>query len=104
MDVKRFLESGWEVWRWSESQDDYGGTTEEWAKLEDVSGLMRPLSGNLKMSADKETVFATHRFYCLPTDIEPGDQIRNGKKYEVKFASDMMNFGRLMQVDCEVIE
>jgi len=103
--VRKHFTPGWEVWRYVSSQDDYGGTTETWTIQETIAGRMRPLSGEKKLAADKNTAFGTHRFYCIPTDIKPGDEIRKDNvNYRVKHPADMMTFGRLMQVDLEVIE
>lgn len=102
--VEVFYESGWELWRWTEETDDYGGVTEDWALQQTIDGRLRPLSGDKKLSAEKDTIFATHKFYCEPTDIKPGDQIRKDDVvYKVKFAPDIMDFGLLMQVELELV-
>jgi len=103
-EVSKFFEDGWEIWRWTEDDDGMGGIVEDWEKQADVEGRMRPLTGDKRLTADKETFFGSHRFYCFPTDIRKGDQLRNGSNnYDVKFPSDMMAFDRFMQVDCELI-
>ena len=102
--VARFFEPGWEVWRWTESPDGMGGFVKAWTFQANVEGRMRPLTGTKRLSADKETFFGDHRFYCFPADIRKGDQLRNGSRnYDVKFPADMMTFDRFMQVDCELI-
>ena len=69
--VARFFEAGYEVWRWEEVTDAWGGKTKQWVQRQDVEGRLRPLSGDKRLSADKETIFATHRFYCFPFAPEP---------------------------------
>ena len=102
--VGSYFEPGWELWRWTEEQDDYGGITEQWTKQADIDGRMRPLTGDKRLSADKDTFFGSHRFYTKRADIKEGDQLRKDKDYEVKFVADIMQFGELVQVDCVVIE
>ncbi len=103
--VERFFKPGWVITKYKPVADGMGGFTQSSSSQGSVSGVMRPLSGEYRLSADKDTAFATHRFYCNPSSlILPGRYLSTGgKKYEVKFASDMMNMGRLMQVDCEVV-
>lgn len=106
MNVEKYFEPGWVIYRNIITQDSMGGITHASSSQASVSGLMRPLSGELKLSADKNTAFGTHRFYCLPTtNLLSGDYLSTGGvRYEVKFPADVMNFGRLMQCDCEVVK
>ena len=99
----RFYQPGYMVYRPSAGQDAYGGVATTYSTHLAVRGRLRPLSGDQRLSADRQTEFATHRFYCNPADIQPGDEIRkDGDRYLVKFASDVMTMGRLMQVDVEL--
>ena len=103
--VARFFQPGIEVERWTEIPDAWGGVVQDWAAHLTIEGLIRPLSGDKKLSADKDTAFGTHRLYCFPADITTADRIVwGGVNYAVKFASDVMNFGRFMQVDLEVVD
>jgi len=102
--IRKYFTSGWELWRFTDGTDDYGGTSKTWSKQSDLEGLMRPLTGDRKLSAYKETDFATHKFYMKPADIQQGDEIRKDNvHYKVKNAPDMMNFGMLMQIELEVV-
>ena len=104
--IENYFTAGWVVSRHKSVRDTMGGFTQTSSSVGSVSGDMRPLSGEYKLSADKQIAFGTHRFYCSPTSIiTPGRVLSTGGvEYEVKFAADMMNMGRVMQVDCEVIE
>ena len=103
--VARHFEAGWQVWRWTETVDDMGGVVKAWALQTTISGRMRGLSGDKRFSADKETFFGDHRFYCFPADIQEGDELRRGgRTFKVHFANDVMTFDRFMQVDCELIQ
>ena len=105
--IERFYESGWKVLRATETQDAAGGMVTTLAAHLSVRGRMRPLTGDKRISADKDTYFGDHRFYCSPADILEGDVLtKTGSTtttYEVKHAPDMMTMGRLMQVDCELV-
>lgn len=103
--VERFFEPGWEVWRKTIELDDSGAVLPDpWVIIMKLEGRLRPLSSSLRLSSDKETYFGSHRFYCFPTDILEGDQLRRGtERYEVKGAHDMMDMDRFMQIDCEVV-
>lgn len=104
-EIVKYFDKTVEVWRWSEVDDAWGGKIKVWAKFSEVDGALRPLAGQFRLSADKETVFATHKFYCFPTDIIVGDQIRyDGEEYEVTFAQDVMRFSRLMQIEMRLVE
>ena len=106
MIAERFFKDGWIITRMVNISDSMGGFTQASSSQGTISGIMRPLSGELKLSASKDTVFGTHRFYCFPTTLlaSGGYLSTGGAKYEVKFVADMMSMGRLMQCDCEVIE
>jgi len=102
--ITRYFEGGWMIHRKAVTQDAAGGITETFSTHAAVEGRMRPLSGNKIVSADKATYFADFRFYCFPADILEGDRLVKGSDtYDVKHAADMMDFGRLMQVDCELV-
>ena len=102
--VKKYFTAGHQVWRASPVADAWGGMVDTPALITTVSGRIRPLSGDVRLSADKKTAFATHRFYCFPADIRAGDEIRTGgQTYRVNFAGDIMTFGRFMQVDMELV-
>lgn len=106
--IVKYFEPGWEVWRFTPVPDGWGGTVKEWLFHIEVEGRLRPLdiaSATVRLSADRETVFADYKFYCFLADIREGDQLRrNGQVYDVKSTPDMMDFGRLMQIGCKRVE
>ena len=102
--ISRHYESGFELWRDVGDEDGWGTTIENFEKRAELEGRLRPLSGDLRMSADKQGEFATHKFYCCPQDIRPGDRIRyQGEIFKVVFAADPMNMGRFLQVELEML-
>lgn len=100
--VNQYYESGWVLYRATSTTDAYGGVVNTYSSQAALTGRLRPLSGEYRLSADKETEFATHRFYCSPADIRVGDRLsKGGDIYEVKFAANVMDMGRFMHVDLE---
>ncbi len=85
--------------------DGTWGPETTWATHIVVQGRMRQLNGNERFTSGKDTTFSTHRLYCDPADILPTDRISyDGRKYDIHAVNDVMNFDRLMQVDCELID
>ena len=105
--IAKYYEAGWKVLRATETQDAAGGMVSTLSTHLSISGRMRPLTGDKRISADKDTYFGDHRFYCDPVDILEGDYLTltgsTTTVYEVKHAPDMMTMGRLMQVDAELV-
>ncbi len=100
----RHYESGFEIWRDTGDTDDWGTTIENFEMQAEMEGRLRPLSGDMRMAADKQTEFATHKLYCDPVDIRAGDRIHfQGDVFRVNFAQDVMSMDRLMQVELELL-
>ena len=103
MNFAKYFETGWMIYRKTVTQDGAGGIVETYSTHAAVLGRMRPLSGNLMVSADKGFYSADHRFYCSPADILEGDQLRKGSDiYDIKHVANMMTFDKLYHVDCEL--
>ena len=108
MSITNYFESGWMIYRKTNTQDAAGGLVETYSTYAAVDGRMRPRDlasrTSLAIVADKVTYIATHRFYCLPTDILEGDRLVKGTDtYDVKHVADVMTFGDHYQVDCELV-
>lgn len=99
-----FLTETWELYRGiPSSKDSLGGMVMDWAKVGDVVGLMRYTGGRIEQINERYTESKTARFYCEPTDIQVGDQLRkDGQTFDVLWANDVMSMGAIMQVDCEM--
>jgi head-tail adaptor len=106
--IRRFFTPGWEVWRSTSAEDDFGQDVKSWGDdpIATIDGAMREFRGDNPFIADKHSFSGTHRFYCAATgEIEEGDQIRKGgRAYDVKSADDVMQQGGLMQVGVEWLE
>lgn len=88
--IKRFYTSGHKIQRVTFTEDDYGGVVETWADHLTVSGKLWQLSGDKKLSADKETIFSTHKFATDIADIVGTDRYLDpdGNAYEIKAVSE----------------
>jgi len=96
---------GWDIRRLSTNRGSAGGVEKEWNTVETVEGKLRPMGADKRVASEREVIFFTHRFYTRPTDIRVGDRIRKqDREFEVKSAVDVMEMGRLMQVDLVVVE
>ena len=105
--MKKYFETGWNVLRPAVTQDAAGGVVNTLSTHLSLTGCMRPLTGDKRISAEKDTYFADHVFYCEPVDILESDVIfktgSTATTYTVKHASDMMTMDRSMQVYTELI-
>ncbi len=102
--IARWFTETWEVYRLTTEDDSWGNPVEEWNLSHEVMGRFRPLSGERKLSADKQTEFADAKFYCaIDADIETGDRlVGNGQTYDVKIPQDPMSMGRFLQVELKL--
>jgi len=84
--INRFYTSGHKIQRVTVTQDEYGGITKTFNDHLTVSGKRWALSGDKKLSADKETIFSTHKFATAIADIEETDRYVDieGNVYEIK--------------------
>jgi SPP1 family predicted phage head-tail adaptor len=96
----------WVVNRLTTEDDDWGNPVEAWNFSHTIFGRFRPLSGDRKLSADKQTEFADGKLYCATgSDIFVGDRIqRNGETYEVLFVQNPMSMDKFLQVEVKFIE
>ena len=86
------------------STNSMGETVESYAPVAVFAGSIRPQTGKEVRADARKVQISTHRLYCDPMEIKPTDRIVcNGHTYGVIFAHDVMNMGRMMQVDLEVI-
>ena len=84
--INRFYTSGHRIQRVTVTEDAYGGIVEKWADHLTVAGKKWALSGDKKLSADKETIFSTHKFATAIADIKDTDRYVDpgGNAYEIK--------------------
>jgi SPP1 family predicted phage head-tail adaptor len=102
--IEKFYKPGIVIERKTDIKKAGGAVKQEWAPHITISGQIRPLSGDERLSADKKTLFASHRLYTDPADITEADRVNdNGLIYDIKFVHDPMNFGRFLQIDLELM-
>jgi SPP1 family predicted phage head-tail adaptor len=103
--MRKYYEPNIEIQRRTLTQNAFGEFVEVWGLHLTIDGRIRPLNGNERLSADKTTLFATHRLYCDVADITEVDRVvYQGKIYNIKFVSNVMNFNRHLQIDLEMVE
>jgi SPP1 family predicted phage head-tail adaptor len=83
-----------------------GGFAVLWSTHLPIKGKMRPLSGTEQLSADKQTIFATHKLYCAIADITEMDRVVfEGDIYEIKnIPKDVMNMHNHFEIDLEFVK
>jgi len=102
--IQRWFTEEWQVWRLTVADDSWGNPVETWTSSHLVEGRFRPLSGERKLSADKQTEFADAKFYCATdADIITGDRlVGNGQTYDVKIPIDLMSMDEFLQVELKL--
>ena len=85
--------------------DSYGEPIATWTTYDSIPCRLRPITGDKRIAASKDTEFATHKLYCLPITMPINCRIViNNEIYEIKCPSDIMTMGRFMQIDLELIK
>ena len=99
--ISRWFESGWTLHTLGSTTDAWSNPIEGYSTGTALRGRFRPLSGDRKLSADKQTPFADAKFYCSSTStIAAGDQLRKSSDvYEVTFVQNVMDMDRFLQVE-----
>ena len=89
--------------RLTSATNSFGAVTESWGSPLKFSGLINQLTGDKRLSADKLTVYASHRMYCdAGTDIIHRDRIiHDDNIYTIKAINNPMGMGRFLMVDLE---
>ena len=99
--IDRWFESGWTWHVLGSTTDAWGNPIESYSTGTAIMGRFRPLSGDRKLSADRQTPFADAKFYCAATStIAVGDQLRKSPDvYEVTWVQNVMDMDRFLQVE-----
>ena len=65
----------------TETSDNQGGYTKEWADGAAFGGRLSQLSVTERMAQDKETAIATHKIFCgTDVDVDPDDRLKLGTR------------------------
>jgi len=102
--ITRWFTETWEVYRLSVVDDSWGNPIETWSLSHEVMGRFRPLTGERRLSADRQTEFADAKFYCAnDADIITGDRlVGNGQTYDVKIPLNLMSMDEFLQVELKL--
>ena len=103
--IKRFYTTGHKIQYYDPGDEGFGGSEGEW-KDKDFSPIvarLSPLSGEQRLSADKQTVFADAKLYCDVLDITEADRYvsPDGDVYNIKLVKDPMSWGNHLEIDLE---
>jgi SPP1 family predicted phage head-tail adaptor len=92
---------GYEIWRYTETVDDYGNPVQTWNKLADVEGRAYPRSAVQEVIADINVGVVKWIFACpADTDITEGDEVRfDGRALTVE-ALKVTSTGRRYEAEC----
>lgn len=105
--ITRYFQSGHEVLRDTLiSEGGYDGPVYDEQTVATVDGRISELAGDERLSADKLTLYATHKLYTgAGANILVTDKIRkDGRVYRVKNIRDPMQMGKFLVVDLELVE
>jgi SPP1 family predicted phage head-tail adaptor len=103
--ISKYFVPGFDIYETKYVGNGRGGKIEDWDFSQQISGRLRPMSGEEEFSGGKITSHKKYRFYCELVSIKTKDRIKyDGKFYEVKFISNVMNFNEFLQIDLELIE
>jgi hypothetical protein len=101
--IQKHFVDGFVVYRPFLTKDKLGGTKEILKFHMNLRGRIRLLNAHERLSADKNTVFKSHRLYCLPTDIKFTDKIEyKGMMYEIIDPDDVQDMNKFLQIDLAI--
>lgn len=103
--IKRYYTSGHKILKYVETGSGFGGPTASWENHLHITGRLRALSGKEALSADKQSFYASHKFYCDIYNItrEHRYQDPSGNVYHIKFVKEPMGMGNHLEIDLELI-
>lgn len=96
-----------QITRRASTANRIGGQGEVYANQFTVRGTIFTLTGDKRFSADKQTLYATHRLLCFPSPVSSNiirktDRVSDGgTEYKIKFINDVLQYGQLLQIDLE---
>lgn len=93
------------TWQKAEqSNNAIGEEVTSYTTTETFKGRLRPMTGSLRDTDMRRTQHFTHRIYAPIIAIKPNDRIGyGGQVFRVVYVSNVMSFGRFLQIDCELI-
>lgn len=102
--IENYYDTDGVIQRKTSTKNGIGGQTESWVNHLTLKGRLRLLNGDKKVSGNKKTIDATHRWYCDVVDILETDRlIVKGKTYLIKFIDNPHDLNRFLQLDVELV-
>jgi len=95
-----------ELQKYSDTTDSMGGYSRKWYGARKIKGVLTGLSMDERVGADKETVYATHRFFCsVPPALSISSKDRfviskGGQRiFDIKTVNDPTGQGRGLEIE-----
>ncbi|MDT0635050.1 phage head completion protein [Spectribacter hydrogenooxidans] len=95
------FKDGYELWRSTETRNEYGGVEYTWNKQADIRGRATPVTAEFKRTPRYSYSVIQWRFSTTPDmDMQPGDEIRfNGRRLSVDVVPETST-GRRLEAEC----
>ena len=86
--MTRIYKDGYSIQAFTSTTNSYGGFKSTWYTTLNVSGYLREIRGDERLTADRKEVDSTHRFYCDPATITEKNRFvdSDSKIYDIRFA------------------
>lgn len=92
-----------ELQRYTRKRDSAGGFEKVWSGMRRIKGTLVAFSAAERLASDKDTVYATHTFYCNSpkglTITEKHRFVKRERKFDIEFVDDVVERGRHLEID-----
>lgn len=105
--IDKYYGEGFKIKRQSLQDDGGGVSVPVFTDVMDVSGRLRPLTGNEILANERIGLRTTHRFYCDVISVIPTDRIydsNSSSSYDIKFIKNPMSMNHHLEIDCELVD
>ncbi len=86
--MRQIYKAGFTIQQLATTRNNIGGVVENWSTKTIIDGYLRDLSGDERSLANRNTVIATHRFYCDPVDVTEKDRlVYEDDEYDILYVS-----------------
>lgn len=101
MPVNIYFDQSFHSERLAQVANPFGGYGDTWTDSVTFKGCLRPLTGDKQLSADRQTIVATHRLYCPIIDLAVNDRVVDsaGRVYRIVGVIDSMSAGGYLTAD-----
>lgn len=107
MPIGSFYTAGFKIKRQSLQNDGGGVFSPVFTDYLNITGRLRPLTGNEILANERIGLKTSHRFYCDVISVIETDRIydsSSSKSYDIKFIKNPMGMNHHLEIDCELID